>query len=97
MMIGTIFALFFAPNIHVLVAGEVLCGKLSFTESTVEEESSDNHRYPMGSVPERGCTVRVRSGSSHSEALSHYFYQHVLGHWPVLRRCRDSWFSRLYR
>lgn len=28
MMIGTIFALFFAPNIQVLVAGEVLCGKL---------------------------------------------------------------------
>jgi SP family general alpha glucoside:H+ symporter-like MFS transporter len=27
MMIGTIFALFFAPNIQVLVAGEVLCGK----------------------------------------------------------------------
>jgi SP family general alpha glucoside:H+ symporter-like MFS transporter len=28
MMIGTIFALFFAPNIQVLVAGEVLCGKI---------------------------------------------------------------------
>jgi SP family general alpha glucoside:H+ symporter-like MFS transporter len=28
MMIGTIFALFFAPNIQVLVAGEVLCGKV---------------------------------------------------------------------
>lgn len=27
MMLGTIFALFFAPNIQVLVAGEVLCGE----------------------------------------------------------------------
>lgn len=31
MMIGTIFALFFAPNIQVLVAGEVLCGMKIFT------------------------------------------------------------------
>jgi MFS family permease len=29
MMMGTIFALFFAPNIQVLVAGEVLCGEYS--------------------------------------------------------------------
>ena len=28
MMICTVFALFFAPNVKVLVAGEVLCGKL---------------------------------------------------------------------
>lgn len=27
MMLGTIFVLFFAPNIQVLVAGEVLCGE----------------------------------------------------------------------
>ena len=33
MMIGTIFALFFAPNIEVLVAGEVLCGMASQVHS----------------------------------------------------------------
>ena len=30
MMLGTIFVLFFAPNIQVLVAGEVLCGMVSY-------------------------------------------------------------------
>jgi hypothetical protein len=97
MMIGTIFALFFAPNIHVLVAGEVLCGKLSFTKSTVEEDSTDDHRYPMGCIPKCGCTVRLRSSPSHIETLSHYFHQYVLGYWPILCRCRDSWLCRLSR
>lgn len=30
MMLGTIFVLFFAPNIQVLVAGEVLCGMVAY-------------------------------------------------------------------
>lgn len=29
MMIATIFTLFFAPNVQILVLGEVLCGKLA--------------------------------------------------------------------
>lgn len=34
MMVASIFALFFAPNIQVLVAGEVLCGRLLIPSSS---------------------------------------------------------------
>jgi hypothetical protein len=34
MMIGTIFILFFAPNIQVLLAGEILCGESPHLQSS---------------------------------------------------------------
>jgi MFS family permease len=92
MMVGTIFALFFAPNIQVLIAGEVLCGESC---QTCFANLADNQRYSMGRFPECGSPVCFGSCSSHIETVSHNFHQHVLGHRPVLRCCCDPWLGRL--
>jgi MFS family permease len=92
MMIGTIFVLFFAPNIQVLIAGEVLCGQSCRIRV---EDHADDRRYSMGCVPECGSPVRFGSSSSHIETVSHDFHQHVLGHRAILRCCCDSWLRRL--
>jgi hypothetical protein len=39
MMIGTIFILFFAPNVQVLLAGEILCGESSHFQTACESSS----------------------------------------------------------
>jgi hypothetical protein len=56
MMIGTIFVLFFAPNIQVLIAGEVLCGESCQIHV---EDQANGRRYSMGCVPECGSPVRL--------------------------------------
>jgi hypothetical protein len=62
MMIGTIFILFFAPNVQVLLAGEILCGESSHLR-TVDESSSCEVltpiRYSMGCFPNTHYCLRI--------------------------------------
>lgn len=57
MMIATIFALFFAPNVQVLVVGEILCGQCPYL--TTYHAESNFHRYSMGRVPKFGSGIRI--------------------------------------
>lgn len=41
MMIGTIFILFFAPNVQVLLVGEILCGESSRLQTASESSSCE--------------------------------------------------------
>ncbi|RXK34294.1 hypothetical protein BBD39_05535 [Arsenophonus endosymbiont of Bemisia tabaci Asia II 3] len=96
MMIGTIFVLFFAPNIQVLVAGEVLCGTESHAPSEeIFQLTVANRRNPMGCFPKRSSTIRLGGCASRASPLPHNFHQHVLGHWSIFRRSRYSRLCRL--
>jgi len=59
--------------------------------------STDSSRYPLGCFPECGSPVRLGGGSSHTETVSHYVHQHVLGHWPVLRCSSVSRICSIFR
>jgi hypothetical protein len=86
LMIASVFALFFAPNVKILVLGEVLCGS-SFISPTRNDFGADHDRHSMGCFPERQSCLRFRSCPRCVEAVSHHLYQYVLGHWSIFR-CR---------
>lgn len=95
LMIAFIFVLFFAPNVKVLVVGEVLCGMsgafpLPESRDTVVVPGADGSRHSLGSLPERHTGICVRSCSHGAKAVPHHVYQHVLGNWAIFRRRRQQ-------
>ena len=88
LMIVFIFVLFFAPNVQILVLGEVLCGMLETNPS--EGKTDHAFRHPMGRLPKCDTSVCVRGGARGTAAIPDDLHQHVLGDRTVLRSCREQ-------
>lgn len=56
MMIGFIFVLFFAPNLKVLVVGEILCGRNDHVHPI--GDITDVRRHSMGSLSIGNASIR---------------------------------------
>lgn len=84
LMIAFIFVLFFAPNVQILVLGEVLCGMFFLCPSRFLPSYRmclvlTSCRNPLGCFPECHASIRFRGRSRRSEAIPHHLHQHVLG------------------
>lgn len=85
LMIAFVFVLFFAPNIKILVLGEVLCGMYDSFNSNCAV--CQHNRYPMGRVSKCYACICLRGSTGCAPSLPHDIYQYVLGHWAVLCCC----------
>jgi MFS transporter, SP family, general alpha glucoside:H+ symporter len=92
LMIAFIFVLFFAPNVQVLVVGEVLCGKY-MSRLQGRTHAHPVPRHPVGSFPECHSGVCCRGGSASTKTLPNHGHQCRMGYWPVLRRGRQQGLS----
>lgn len=77
LMICFIFVLFFAPNLPVLVVGEILCGKLRLLSrmSDTAELSPSLSRYSLGCISICHTCVCLRSGTYCPSTLSYHLHQ----------------------
>lgn len=101
LMIAFVFVLFFAPNVKVLVLGEVLCGMSSsflfpptIQGLAVGGMHANSCRNSLGRLSECHSRICLRGCAYGSAAISHHIYQHVLGYRPILCCCCQQGLSQ---